>query len=187
VGSRDRLRPRHRIEAPDAAAQSELGNGGDLVRHGFSALAFEHDVGFCGKEAIRPAGQRDHLDAVESGWRHSLLTTTEGRVFGISPPIAASNVSHQTSPRRGSPRVGHIADQGLAPFDRVPFSLFVCRHGPVTFLQGFVDHVRFGELVQESTDAASADHPVEAGVDLLVHRDCQLLSHRQLPIRIAHG
>src|SRR6478672_8887384 len=88
---------------------------------------------------------------LSSRFAMSLLTTIAGRVLRISPPIAGSNATHHTSPRRGGlPRViGDVASHALDPFGGVPLARFVRRHRPVALGDIPRQHVRPREVVDE--------------------------------------
>src|SRR3954453_17900944 len=112
----------------------------------------------------------------------SLLTITAGRVLRISPPSAASNATHHTSPRCGwsTPLIGHVADQALAPVERLGLARFLRGHIGIAGLKPAGRDMRPREIVEEAADAARADAVTQAVVDIGIDRDCQFLLHVSL-------
>src|SRR5271166_1833971 len=114
----------------------------------------------------------------------SLLRITAGRVFRTSPPIASSNDTSQTSPRRGDGSsaitaglVRDILEQGLAPGFRLRLARLVGSHGGVAVRQILFDDALAGEVVEEPADPSAADDPVQPLIHVGIDGDGQLLRH----------
>src|SRR5437868_15090114 len=88
----------------------------------------------------------------------SLLTITTGLVLRISPPSAASNATHHTSPRRGGSTrlIGHVADPALAPVECLGLARLVRRHIGIAGLDPFRRDARPRPIVEEAADSARA-------------------------------
>lgn len=113
----------------------------------------------------------------------SLLITTAGRVFRISPPTDGSKVTSQASPRRGDGSavtpgfVCHVGQQAVGPDFGFGLARFVGRYRGESGGEVLADDMRAGEVVQEAADAAAADDGVQAVLDLSVHGDGEFLRH----------
>src|SRR5712691_7916850 len=118
----------------------------------------------------------------------SLLTTSAGRVLRISPPIAGSNATHHTSPRRGGlPRViGDVAGDALDPFRRLALALLVRRHRPVACHQIPRQHMRPRQIAEKPADPSPSDDAVKTGINLVVDGNGQFFRHAPEPLYVYH-
>src|SRR5205807_8896086 len=121
---------------------------------------------------------------LSSRFARSLLTTTAGRVFRISPPNEGSNATHHTSPRCGglSGLIGDVRGQVFDPFRSFALALLVGGHRLVAFGQISLQHVRTREIVQKAADPAPPDYAVQVGVNLVIDGDGEFLGHRRLSL-----
>jgi hypothetical protein len=122
----------------------------------------------------------------------SLLMTRAGRVFWISPPIAGSKDTSQTSPRCGTtasamPRwfPPDITEQALAPGLGLGLARFVGRHGRVAGREVLADDMGASKIVQEAADPPAPNDAVQAVINFGIHGDSKFLRHFCSPIRIA--
>src|SRR5262245_9859622 len=111
-----------------------------------------------------------------------------GRVFRISPSTDGSNATHHTSPRLGqlAGLIRDIPDKSLAPFQRLALSLLIRRHGPIARLKILIGDMWAREVIEEPADTAPAYVAVQPLIDIIIHRDRQLLRHCSAPIRRLH-
>src|SRR5277367_2066037 len=107
-----------------------------------------------------------------------------GLVLRTSPPVAASNATHQTSPRRGvSPVIAcgviarGVTDQGVGPLGGLILADAVRGHGAIARQQGVFRHQRLGEIVEEAADPPRPDLGAETLVDVLIDGNGELSDH----------
>src|ERR1051325_4318828 len=112
----------------------------------------------------------------------SLLTITAGRVLRNSSPSGVSTAPHPTSPRLGwSTRlIGPVADQALAPVERLGLARFLRRHIGIARLESPGRDMRPRQIVEEAADAARTDALPQSVVDVGIDRNRQFLLHMRL-------
>ena len=112
----------HVVPGPNAlysVSQAKFADGGDLVGDGFPLFVLQSDVSFRGVHTPDIAGERHDLNAVQDAVRRIIADNHRGPRLAISPPIAGSKATHQTSPRWGGGLrsgvwvIGYVARQIL--------------------------------------------------------------------------
>jgi hypothetical protein len=160
----------------DAFAQAFLGDGCDPVGHGLGYPATERHVSLAGIKPPGFAGQGDDLDGFRCRLEASRLTITAGRVLRISPPMAGSQPTHQTSPRF----IGHVASQVLGPLESLCLAPAIGGHGLVGRIELRIHDMRPRQRVDKTADAPGADLGVQALIDLFRDGDGKLPSYKRI-------
>ena len=70
-----------------------------------------------------------------------------------------------------------LADAGFDPFERLPFRRFVLRRLRVLFCERAGAQAFAREFVDEATDFAPTNAPMQALIDVVGNGNCELLDH----------